>query len=155
MSASSVRWFPVALCSAALCACGPIVDVAGEPLALASTDPGLLDAAGTLAFTFTTGQTCVQVLASTPSQIATAQQADAPLQVVRVRDDAEVVQHTFGQVASNTDSAFVVLASTLEAPPQNLAEFEDTVFAMGCRDFSSEPGKKQDLPLAIFPAGLR
>ena len=152
------RSLPLALvlaCSAPLASCVGAVD-ASSPVLLGALDPTLLAGARSLVFSFSQTQTCADLVDRSPAQIGEALAAaeeNAPLQIL----DATSDEHVFGKVDPDVPTAYFVLASTRSDFDQRVA-FDDlagTVFAVGCRDFAAPSGTRHDLPLTLFPVGLR
>lgn len=157
-----VSWpnFVVATFAGALItsACQPgFIDASpSSPVVLAAIDPDLVLKAKTLVFSFSRTQTCADLVDLSPAQIgALLEEAEenAPLQILGPTTD----EHVFGKVEPDVPIAYFVLSSVKTDFGQRVA-FEDlagTVFAMGCRDFAAPSGTRHDLPLTLFPVGLR
>lgn len=135
--------------------CGGGVD-ASSPVLLGALDPDLLVNARSLVFTFSTTQTCADLVDLSPAEMGSAledAQENAPLQ----RLDASASEHVFGKVDPDVPIAYFVLASVrAELDPQDgLSALTGSVFAFGCRDFLAPSGSRHDLPITLFPIGLR
>lgn len=135
--------------------CAGAVD-ASSPVVLAALDPTLLSGARTLVFSFSKTQTCADIVDLSPAEIGDVLEAapeNAPLQLL----DPSTVEHVFGKVDPGVPIAYFVFASTKTDFDQRVAfgDLAGTVFAMGCRDFTAPSGTRFDLPLTLFPVGLR
>ena len=140
---------------ALLMSCGGGVDVS-SPVLLGALDPDLLAKARTLVFSFSKTQQCAELVDLSPAQIGDLLEAaaeNAPLQIL----DPTTTEHVFGKVDPNVPIAYFVLASVRTDFGQRVAfsDLAGSVFAMGCRDFSAPSGTRHDLPLSLFPIGLR
>ena len=107
-------------------------------------------------FSFSKTQTCVDLVDLSPAAIGDVLEAaaeNAPLQIL----DPATVEHVFGKVQPNVPIAYFVLASARTDVGDNVAfgDLTGTVFAMACRDFAAPSGTRHDLPLTLFPVGLR
>lgn len=153
----------------ALPSCGSgVVDGVGG-MRLAIVDPALLLESQALVFTFSQTRTCADLINLSPAAIGAALAQEEGLAVQKLplvagfgdvdRDgigDDRAVAHTFGEVPPNVSAAFLVLAVTQEPPDDfAFADLAGTSIAIGCRDLVPRPGKRHDLPLALFPSGLR
>ncbi|MCC7070626.1 MAG: hypothetical protein IT383_04845 [Deltaproteobacteria bacterium] len=135
---------------------GAVVQGDGS-LSLAAVDPALLENARLLVFSFTTTQSCADLVDRSPramgEQLA---DEDAPVQAVENGDE---VSHVFGEVPADVPASFVVLASSAARDELgqriDLADLSGTVFAAGCRDYRAQAGTRVDLPVTLFPIGLR
>jgi hypothetical protein len=151
----------VVLALLALAGCNVDVDTYG-PITLAATDPALLERGKMFVFSFSSTNRCGDLVNLDPAGIAAAvaaEQPPAPLQALEPRS-GEAVEHVFGNVPPNVEVAFFVLASALgraDLPQQRvtIAALQGSVFAIGCRDFTAPSGTRHDLPLSLFPVGLR
>ncbi len=142
----------VALAASAGGCAGAALDAG--PVSLASKDQALLDNASALIFSFSTAHTCADLVDLPPSAIGELLAPEgAPLQIL----DANAADHVFGKVPPDVPIAYFVLASSQATDNQRVAfdQFTGTVFAVGCRDFSAPSGTRHDLPLTLFPVGLR
>lgn len=130
-------------------------DLDGEsPVVLSAFDPELLVEAGTFVFSFSKTRTCADIVDRAPDEIAELLAAeDAPVQAL----DPSVGEHVFGKVTPDVPIAYFVLASTTSEIGERveLAALKGTVLAVGCRDLSVKSGTRQDLPITLFPVGLR
>lgn len=141
---------------ASIASCGPGFADANSPVILGAMDPELVSKAKTLVFSFSNTQTCADLVDLSPAQIGDLLEGadeNAPLQIL----DPSTEEHVFGKVDPDVTIAYFVLASVKTDFGQRVA-FEDlsgTVFAMGCRDFTAPSGTRHDLPLTLFPIGLR
>lgn len=135
--------------------CAPGAVDADSPVLLGAMDPELVEKAKTLVFSFSSTQSCADLVDLSPAQIGDLlvdAEENAPLQIL----DPASEEHVFGKVQPNVPIAYFVLASVSDFG-QRVA-FEDlsgTVFAMACRDFAAPSGTRHDLPLTLFPIGLR
>ncbi len=137
--------------------CSPgFVDANSNVTTLAAIDPDLVLKAKTLVFSFSNTQTCADLVDLSPAQIGAllvGADENAPLQILEPTTE----EHVFGKVDPDIPIAYFVLSSVKTDVGQRVA-FEDlsgTVFAMGCRDFNAPSGTRHDLPLTLFPVGLR
>lgn len=154
MSAVS-RVFGVFAACVLLMSCGSAVE-GSSPVILGALDPELLTKARTLVFSFSKTQTCADLVDLSPTEIGAALEAaaeNAPLQIL----DPTTSEHVFGKVDPNIPIAYFVLASVRTDFGQRVAfsDLAGTVFAIGCRDFSAPSGTRHDLPMTLFPIGLR
>jgi hypothetical protein len=137
-------------------ACAPGGVDANSPVILGAIDPALVQKAKTLVFSFSNTQTCADLVDLSPTQIGDVLrevEENAPLQIL----DPTTEEHVFGKVTPDVPIAYFVLASVKTDFGQRVS-FENlagTVFAMGCRDFTAPSGTRHDLPLTLFPIGLR
>ena len=127
------------------------------PLTLAAVDPELLENARLLAFSFSTATSCAELVDRSPRAIGEVLAGEsAPLQVVEVGD---ATSHVFGDVPAGVPVAFLALASAAERDARgarlDLADLGGSVFGGACRDYRAEGGTRHDLPLTLFPVGLR
>lgn len=127
------------------------------PLTLAAVDPELLENARLLAFSFSTTTACAELVDRSPGGIGEAlDDEDAPLQAVKVGD---ATSHVFGDVPAGVPVAFLVLASAADRDALgariDFADLSGSVFGVACRDYRAEGGTRHDLPLTLFPVGLR
>lgn len=146
----------VLIAAAASAACQPGAVDANSPVVLGAVDPDLVAKARTLVFSFSNTQTCADLVDLSPSEIGEvleAAQENAPLQIL----DPTTEEHVFGKVDPNIPIAYFVLASVRTDFGQRVAfsDLSGSVFAMGCRDFAAPSGTRHDLPLTLFPIGLR
>ncbi|HEY4221708.1 MAG TPA: hypothetical protein VGO62_10200 [Myxococcota bacterium] len=151
LAAASV--LAIALALSASCA-GAVLDSGDGSSSLAATDPALIENARSLIFSFSTKKTCADLVDLGPAEIAAALASEAaPSQIIAPTEEF----HVFGKVPPNTPIAYFVLASSSPKPaaPVGLETFRGSVFAMGCRDFNAPSGTRHDLPLTMFPVGLR
>jgi hypothetical protein len=133
--------------------CGPDIG-AGSPMTLSALDPELLTGAQKLIFSFSTTKGCKDLMDLDPAAIGELlADENPPLQLV----SPSVEEHVFGKVEPNERVAYFVLASSKSDFGQRVefAELKGTVFAMGCRELEATSGKRHDLPLTLFPVGLR
>jgi hypothetical protein len=153
---SSLAFVLALLGASSACMPGWVDANSNSPVILGAVDPSLVQKAKTLVFSFSNTQTCADLVDLSPAQIgALLEGADenAPLQIL----EPSTEEHVFGKVDPNIPIAYFVLASVKTDFGQRVA-FEDlsgTVFAMGCRDFAAPSGTRHDLPLTLFPVGLR
>lgn len=137
-------------------ACGGGLD-ASSPIAVGAIDPTLLQAVKTFVFSFSTAKSCEDLVNLSPAELERALAAEnPPLQVVVPGVDGS--EHVFGKVIPNQPTAYFALASIANLSRQELAGFaalKGTVIAFGCRDLAATPGARQDLPLTLFPVGIR
>ncbi len=127
------------------------------PMTLAAVDPDLLETARLLVFSFSATRTCSELVDLPPNGIGEALAGEnVPLQPV---DNDGDVSHVFGDVPPSTPIAFLVLASSKDrgelGQPFALADLSGSVFAMACRDYQATAGARTDLPMTLFPVGLR
>ena len=137
--------------------CRGAVQSGDGPLTLAAVDPDLLETARLLVFSFSTTMTCGVLVDRSPSGIGDVlADEDVPLQPVENDGD---VSHVFGDVPANTPVAFLVLASSVDRSELgqriDFADLSGTVFAVACRDYQAIAGTRADLPMTLFPVGLR
>lgn len=133
--------------------CGPRID-ANNPVSLSAFDPELLVDTKTFVFSFSTTKTCADLMDLAPDALDDALASEqAPLQLLAPGVD----EHVFGKVTPDVPIAYFVLASAKGDLGQlvQLRDFKGTVFAMGCRDLTVRSGTRQDLPITLFPVGLR
>lgn len=133
--------------------CAPGID-ANNPVSLSAFDPELLVDTKTFVFSFSTTKTCADLMDLAPDALDEALAAEeAPLQLLAPGVD----EHVFGKVTPDVPIAYFVLASAKGDLGQlvQLRDFKGTVFAMGCRDLTVRSGTRQDLPITLFPVGLR
>ncbi len=125
-------------------------------MTLAAVEPALLESARLLMFSFTTASACGDLVDLSPAAIGEALPEDAPRQAVDHDGD---VSHVFGDVPADTPVAFLVLASAASREELDeridFADLGGTVFALACRDYRATGGTRVDLPLTLFPVGLR
>jgi hypothetical protein len=136
---------------------GAVFDTADGSLGLAATDPSIVADAATIIFSFSTTKACKDLVDLGPGDLATELAPEAaPLQTEPAHSkDAQA--HVFGRVPPDKAIAYFVLASSRANAPERVgfADFKGTVFAMACRDFTAGSGTRHDLPLTLFPIGLR
>ena len=144
-------------CSLALLvtSCAGAVEMS-SPILLGASEADLLTKARSLVFSLSTTRTCADLVDLSPSQIDSALAEageDAPVQVL----SAPSSEHVFGKVDPTVPIAYFVLASakTVADAPLALSDLAGSVFAIGCRDFQAPSGSKHDLPITLFPLGLR
>jgi hypothetical protein len=147
----------VALSTSATVACGGGIEGGAGPRALAAVDPGLLAEARLFVFSFARGSSCADLVDRSPSEIGDALSGeDAPLQPVENGDE---VSHAFGDVPTDAPVAFFVLASSAARDELgqrvDFADLSGTVFGIACRDYQPTSGARVDLPMTLFPVGLR
>ena len=138
----------------ATASCGGGVFDADSPVALGAIDPDLITNAQALIFSFSTTKTCKDLVDLGPEEIGTLLAPEgAPLQIL----PPDSVDHVFGKVPPDKPIAYFVLASSRANLNQRVefAQFKGSVFAVGCRDFSAPSGTRHDLPITLFPVGLR
>lgn len=140
---------------ALLAGCSGVIE-GSSPVLLAALDPDLLREADTLLFSFSKTQTCSDLVDRSPAEISALledAEENAPLQPI----EPTAPEHVFGRVEPNVPTAYFVLASakTDLGPRLAFADFTNTVFAFGCRDFAAPSGTRHDLPITLFPIGLR
>lgn len=132
--------------------------MAGDgPMTLAAVDPDLLESARVLLFFFTASKTCADLVELSPAGMGDLLAGeDFSQQAVENDDD---VHHVFGDVPADSPVAFMVLASSASRDQLGqrieLADLSGTVFALACRDHLATGGTRVDLPLTLFPVGLR
>jgi len=139
--------------SASASGCVGVVD-ADSPVSLGALDPDLIANAQTLIFSFSTTKTCKDIVDKSPTEIQSLLAPEgAPLQILTPQQD----EHVFGKVPPDVPIAYFVLASSSQSTNQRVEfeQFQGSVFAVGCRDFSAPSGTRHDLPLTLFPTGLR
>ena len=127
---------------------------ADSPVALGAFDPELINKAQTLIVSFSTTKTCKDIVDKSPTEIQGLLEPEgAPLQILTPDRD----EHVFGKVPPDAPIAYFVLASASQSTNQRVEfdQFQGSVFAVGCRDFSAPSGTRHDLPLTLFPTGLR
>ncbi len=150
--------FALATCALlALGACRGAVVSGDGPLSLAAVDPALLENARLLVFSFSTMHTCADLVDRSPGSMGQRLAGeDAPVQAV---DNDGAVSHVFGDVPADEPAAFIVLASSAARDELGerveLGDLSGTAFAVGCRDYRAQAGTRVDLPLTLFPVGLR
>jgi hypothetical protein len=142
-----------AVCSAA-CG-GAVIEGAG----IGAEDASLLAEASTLVFSFSSKAKCKDLVDLNPSGIGDKLQG-APLQLVDLTDDeADDPSYTFGKVPPDEEIAYLVLLSAKEkgelGDRAQFSSLDESVFAIGCRDFAAQSGTRHDLPITVFAAGLR
>lgn len=147
----------VAIAVVGLGGCRGAVVGGDGPLTLAAVDPALLENARLLVFSFSTTRACADLVDRSPSGMgALLEGEDVPLQAVEPEDE---VNHVFGDVPPDAPVAFLVLASSAARDELDqrieLADLTGTVFGVGCRDYRAVAGSRVDLPLTLFPVGLR
>lgn len=141
----------------ALGACqGGVIEGEG-PITLAAVDPALLENARLLMFSFSVTTSCEGLIDLSPSGIGEALAAEDPPR--QPADNDGEVSHVFGDVPANVPIAFLVLASSAEREQLgqrvDFADLTGTVFGIACRDYQATPGTRYDLPMTLFPVGLR
>lgn len=140
--------------SALACACGGAFVDGDMPVSLAAQDATLVQSTRTFIFSFSQTKTCADLVDLGPNEIAdTLAPEGAPLQIL----DPALNEHVFGKVPPDVPIAYFVLASSTTSPNPRVqfGDFGNSVFAIGCRDFSAPSGTRHDLPLTLFPLGLR
>lgn len=151
------RWLAALALAPLLGGCvGGVLEGQG-PVTLAAVDPSLLETAQLLVFSFSTTQPCEELVDLAPAEIGAAlADENAPLQPLENRQGTS---HVFGDVPAGVPLAFFVLASAATRGELgqriDFADLGGTVFAMACRDFEAAGGTRNDLPLTLFPVGLR
>jgi hypothetical protein len=142
-------------------ACGPpptTVDVDGQTTEIAATDPELLDAIESLSFLFYNDADAENGCGALVDLDAVELDDRQPVshQGINVADRTE---HAFGAITGAGRRAFVVLGSVR---PLAMAEQADplpllpgTIVAVGCRELDVVEGTRFNLPVVLFPAGLR
>lgn len=143
--------------AALLGGCQGGVLVGDGPMTLAAVDPDLLETARLLVFSFSTTQPCAELVDRSPTAIGEALAGeDAPLQPV---ENSGEVSHVFGDVPPGTPVAFLVLASAANRDELgqriDFMDLSGTVFGVACRDYQPAGGTRNDLPMTLFPVGLR
>lgn len=151
------RAWPLLALMSVLGGCRGAVLGGDGPMTLAAIDPELLETARLLVFSFSTTTGCADLVDMAPSEIGEALAGEeAPLQPV---ENAGEVSHVFGDVPPGQPVAFLVLASAAERDDLgqriDFADLSGTVIAMACRDYQAEGGTRYDLPMTLFPVGLR
>lgn len=141
----------------AVAGCQGAIRSGDGPLSLAAVDPDLLENARTLVFSFSSTRSCGELVDRSPAAIGEALSGEnVPLQPV---DNDGDVSHVFGDVPADVPVAFLVLASAASRDEIGqrieLADLSGTVFALACRDHRATGGTRVDLPLTLFPVGLR
>ena len=143
-------------CALSGCA-GAAFDTADGSLGLAATDPSIVTDAATIIFSFSTTKACKDLVDLGPVEIGTLLAPEgAPLQTEPAHS-SEASAHVFGRVPPGKSIAYFVLASSRANAPERVsfADFKGTVFAIACRDFNADSGTRHDLPMTLFPVGLR
>jgi len=126
-------------------------------ISLGAVDPSLVESTKLFVFSFSTTRTCADLINLDPGQIGGEVEAErAPLQPLEPGGE---IEHVFGNVAPNVPIAFFVLSSSTERGDLGqrieFADLNGSVFAMACRDFNAPSGTRSDLPMTLFPVGLR
>ncbi len=154
--------------------CGVDVDTVG-PTRLAESEPGLLNSARALVFTFSSTAACAELVDASAEAIDDILNDEggedanrAAIQRIPMlrgkvddrRGAAEFVdddaKHTFGKVPSGVPVALLALA--LDEDPTAefaVADLKGSIFAVACRNVVLEPGERVQVPLVLAPAGLR
>ena len=152
--------FALALVVASQIACAPQADfdVGDSRISLSAVDPTLVPSTKLFVFSFSTTRTCADLMDLDPAAIGAEVEAErAPLQPLEPGGDA--VEHVFGNVAPNVPIAFFVLSSSTSRGDLgqriDFADLNGSVFAMACKDFNAPSGTRSDLPMTLFPVGLR
>jgi hypothetical protein len=124
---------------------------------LTATDQALFDEAATLVFSFSSDAKCADLVNADPKGIGDQLQG-APLQLVDLEREPSD-SYTFGKVPPNEDIAYLVLLSSRSKTElgdhAQFSSLKGSVFAIGCRDFNAASGTRHDLPITVFPSGLR
>jgi hypothetical protein len=139
--------------SLAVSACGPGPS-SHSPVTLQAFDPELLTDARTLVFSFSTTRVCADLMDLAPDALGELlQDEEPPLQLL----DGASQEHVFGKVTPDVPIAYFVLASARSDFGQAVAlrDLKGTVFGMACRELEVKSGTRQDLPMTLFPVGLR
>ncbi len=156
-----------------------VLDFERGQLRLAATNPTLVTEAGSYLaamFFVPAGAGCTQLFDMTPEEMGQLR-FDLTLPAVSLASsqawpahpvEGESDSHTFGKIEAWGEYAFVVMASRLRKgggvdafadvendPGGELRLADGTVFAMGCTQETVEAGKRLDLKLTLYPAGIR
>lgn len=144
-----------------LAACGPppsTVEVDGETAEIAATDPALLETIRSLSFLFFDDAEEENGCGTLVDLDAVQLDARGPVshQGINVSDRTE---HAFGAITGPGRRAFMILGSVR---PLAMAEQADplpllpgTIVAIGCRELDVVEGTRFNVPIVLFPAGLR
>jgi hypothetical protein len=147
--------------------CGVDVDAFG-PARLLATDPGLLDSAGAVIFTFSSTAGCAALVDGAVADVVDAVGDDPSVQRIPMLrgqvdpdrggpagfDDVDAA-HTFSTVPASIPVSLLALAADTD-PGDGFAlgDLTGTVFAAACREVTFEPGRRVEVPLVLAPAGL-
>lgn len=134
---------------------GAVSAATDEQVVLQALDPELLSEVESFVFSFSKTRTCAQLVDLGPEQIGALLEDERP--PIQVLPGGATAEHVFGLVEPGVPVAYFVFASSRPAANERLAlaDFAGTVFAMGCTDHSAQAGTRRDLPLQLFPVGLR
>ncbi|MDP2344577.1 MAG: hypothetical protein Q8O67_26740 [Deltaproteobacteria bacterium] len=152
-----------------LAGCGVDVDAFG-PARLLATDPGLLESAGAIVFTFSSTEGCGVLIDASVADVAgvIALETDPSAQRIPMLrgqvdpdrggpagfDDVDAT-HTFSTVPAGVPVALLALAVDQDPGAGfTLGGLAGSVFATACRDVTFEPGRRVEVPLVLAPAGL-
>jgi hypothetical protein len=152
-----------ALALVGLCACQPStrVELVGGTAELAATAPELIDEMQSVV---------AVVFYNFGGENACAELVDAPLDDIAAREpfarqavpleDTVGLGHTFGNIGASGDYSFLLLGSFREtgallAGADPILAARGSVIAIGCEEQRVLQNYRYDLPITLFPAGVR
>lgn len=135
------------------------IDLGAGTLRLPLTDPALVGELGsviTLMYLNLGGMNpCADLVDASVDQLA--ERGPSARQAIDLSSSSH---HAFGNIGAGGDYSFLLLGSTkphgaIASQPDLLAAARGSVVAMGCEEVYVRQNYRFDVPITLFPAGLR